>query len=301
MIVSAHGSRFYGGQIDRIELGFCQLGHVLGYKLHNKPDLIYSNDAPYYDEAIEKWLSFQKEPKLILNILDIPHWLPEWPKIKQEWLPKLSLADKVTCISQTVQKDVYAHLGINAEVIYNPIKPVYPLPDFNPRTDKDIFALFVGRALAPNKRVRELVKPLNDMLIQELGKNFSIHIVGSENPGFGTYHGIVNDEELNKLYNRSIFTIISSKQEGLNLPLIESLCAHSIPIVCKDMSTADEFSPPELICEPTVTGMIDKITSDEFIFNSIENIWHKYGTLYRVKFSPKSIASNIISVYNTLT
>lgn len=295
MNISTYGSRFFGGQISRIDDGLIELGHKVNQG--GLSQLVYSNDMEHAQEAINHYSIHNNDCKLILNILDVPHWLPEWPKIALEWRPKLSLAHKVTCISKTVQNDIKQFLGIDAEVIYNPIKDVYPL---NLETRK-IFALFVGRALAPNKRVKDIIYPLYQFLCKNYqnGK-YMIHFVGSENPGFGAFHGIVSDEELNRLYNDSAFTLISSKQEGLNLPMIEAICTGSIPIVCSDMSTASELCPPSFLCSSDNTGMIFKLFKDIEWLKDADNICEKYGELYREKFSPKSIASNIISVYNSL-
>lgn len=294
MKISTFGSRFYGGQIDRIDSGFIELGHELNQGGSN--DLIYANDIPHAGEAIECHRAHSNTCKLILNILDVPHWIPEWPRIEPEWRSKLLSANKVTCISKTVQNDIKLFLDIDADVIYNPIKPIFPLK----KDSRKIFSLFVGRAHAPNKRVKEIIYPLYQFLL----KNFKnaenmIHFVGSEDPGFGIYHGVVSDNELNELYNNSAFVLISSKQEGLNLPLIEALCAESIPIVCNDMSTAQEFSPPECLCSPSSQGMIEKFTDVEFL-SSIDNICATYGELYREKFSPKSISENILKVYSSI-
>lgn len=293
MFISTYGSRFYGGQIDRIESGFLELGHIVNS--NHSPNLIYSNDMAHVNDAIGCWKQNQSS-KLIFNILDCPTWVPDWINIKSEWYNKLRLADKVTCISKTVQKDILDHFDINAEVIYNPIKPVYPLNN----EARSIFCLFVGRALAPNKRVLEIIYPLYTYLSKVYkNANDMIHFVGSENPGFGTFHGIVSDEKLNELYNNSAFTLISSKWEGLNLPLIESICCGSIPIVCKDMSTAEEFSPPECLCDPSTEGMIDKLRDIKFLSQS-DKICSIYGKKYREQFSPVQIAKNILQVYGSM-
>lgn len=294
MLISTYGARFYGGQIDRIDQGLKELGHNVNDFL-GPPDLIYCNDMSSWDLAFHKTRNWSNA-KFILNVLDVPFWVSDWKNIHNDWCGKLYGADKITCISQTVQKDIKAYFNIDSEVIYNPIKNIYPL-NFESR---NIFALFVGRASAPNKRVREIIWPFYQVLAKNYkNANSMIHFVGSENPGFGTYHGIVSDEELNRLYNDSAFTLIPSKQEGLNLPLIESLCAGSIPIVCNDMSTALEFSPSECLCEPSAEGFVKKMTNIDFL-KKADDICLQYGNKYREKFSPKSIASNIISVYHSI-
>lgn len=293
MNVSTFGSRFYGGQISRIDSGLEELGHIVNS--NETPDLIYCNDFAHANEAFHVKLLNQKS-KYILNILDVPHWIPEWNKIFIDWRAKLGLADKITCISKAVQKDIKDHFDIDAEVIYNPIKSVSW-----DTSDKDIFALFVGRALAPNKRVLEILKPLNYKLLQNLGESHHISIVGSENPRFGSYYNVVSDEILADLYQRSLFILIPSKQEGLNLPLIEGICSSCVPIVCEDMSTAHEFITPEFMCKPTADDMYNKITSMmNGNNNDIYSTLKVYSDKYLIQFSPKQIAQNILNVYQTL-
>lgn len=296
MNISCFGARFYGGQIDRIENEFKILGHDINSS--DFQNIIYSNDMAHADDAIFAFSNQIGNCRLLLNVLDCPSWVNEWPKIREEWSVKLKKADKVTCISKAVQNDIQKYFNIYAEVIYNPVKPVYYMPD----AKQDILALFVGRAMAPNKRVREIIFPLYKMLVPFFGEN-CIHFVGSENTGFGINHGVVSDSELNELYNRSVFTLISSSNEGLNLPLIESIIAGSIPIVCHDMSTALEFAPKFTLCEPSPIGMYNKmfecaqLIKTNFVHDSELNL---YAQKYASQFSSKSVASNILKVYDSI-
>lgn len=292
MYISTFGARFYGGQIDRIDQGFSELGHLVNSD--NSPSLIYSNDMAHCDAALQLWTA-NKEAKLIFNVLDCPSFVPEWPFIKNEWYHILRLANKVTCISQTVQTDIKEYFNIDADVIYNPIKPVSLLPNI----DRDILCIFVGRCNASNKRVRELLWPLYKSLVPYFGED-CMHFVGSENSGFGVNHGVVSDNELNELYNRSVYGLISSKQEGLNLPLIEMICTGVKPVICNDMSTAKEFGDPKFFCEPTPKAMFNKMREIGQNMTECELILNKYRLQYSLQFSPVQIAQNILNVYPTV-
>src|SRR5690554_5556844 len=105
MNILTFGARFYADQISRIDFAFKELGHRVNDFLGSM-DFIYCNDAPHYDHAISKWLSLDKKPKLILNVLDVPYWIPDWLQIFDKCVGQLNCADKVTCISKTVQKDI---------------------------------------------------------------------------------------------------------------------------------------------------------------------------------------------------
>ncbi len=259
MIISTFGARFYGSTIQRIESGFIELGHILPSStidnaLPEFPDLVYCNDIEHADEAIKEWEKLDKKPKLILSVLDLPTFLPEWPVIAPKWRSKLLLADKVTCISKTVSKDILEQFNLIADTVYNPIKPVYYIPDM----PRNILCIFVGRCNAINKRKNEILWPLYKSLVPYYGDD-CMHFVGNEFSGFGVNWGVVSDEKLNELYNRSVFGMICSKNEGLNLPLIEAIFTNCKPIIARDMSTADEFGIPELFCDPTPEAFFYKL------------------------------------------
>lgn len=290
MNIVTFGSRFYGGQVSRIDSGLESLGNIVNKS--NIPDLIYSNDMSHANEAIQEWEKCDKNPKLILNVLDCPAFLPQWPAIKLEWHSRLLLADKVTCISKAVQNDIKIHFNIEANVIYNPIKDV----KYRPEIEKDIISIFVGRANSPNKRVKEIVYPLWLNLRESLGDE-CIHFVGSENPGFGKWWGVISDDKLNELYNKSVMGIISSKEEGLNLPMLEMICTNCKPIICKDMSTAQELGIPELMCDPNPKSMFYKMKEVASQLSKYDNILNEYGKKYSIMFDKKTIAQNILNVY----
>ena len=123
MIISTHGARFYGGQIDRIDNGLRELGHLVNVDQYNV-DLIYCNDESHYSDAIYT-KTYNKHAKLILNVLDVPTFIPEWAKIAPEWRSRLLLSDKVTSISKFTQNSLKESLGMDSICIYNPVKKVY--------------------------------------------------------------------------------------------------------------------------------------------------------------------------------
>lgn len=298
MKIFSFGAEFFGGQIDRIRLGFEKLGHVnLPKSSEECPDLIYSNDAENYSNAILCYNYFKKNgcnPKLVLNVLDVPSWVLNFHSIKDEWEQVFKIADRITCISETVKRDVKTYFNVDAAVVYNPIKQVYPLG-----LKKDIFAIFVGRSNSPNKRVKEIIWPLYNNLVPYWGED-CIHFIGSEYPGFGVREGVVDDNKLNELYNRSLFTLISSKQEGLNLPMIEGIICNAKPVICNDMSTAKEFGIPEFSCNPNPKDMFYKIREISSRLEESDKICFEYAQKYSRQFSPEQVASNIINVYERI-
>ena len=285
--VSILGSDGYVCQIPRIKEGMEALGHIL---TEESPDLIYSNDPPGYEKAL---ILKKKYPKayLILNFLDIPWHRPNIKKQTELLVKKFFLkADAITTISFKVKKDISLFYNKNIHVIYNPIKDIY----FDNNVKKDNIFLYVGRAADPVKRFNLVKESL--LKIKDGEKN--IKICGTENPNFGDYLGVIKDDELNKLYNSSKFILLPSSAEGLGLPMIEGMICGSIPITCSDNLTAKEFSPQDFICEPNANAMVNKIKELESEYDSKRKIALELGKKYKVKFDKKTIAKNIINIFN---
>ena len=274
---------------DLIKQGFEKLGHKI---TNENPDIVFSNDPTGYQDAI-----FLKDryPKtyLILNVLDIP-W--HFPNIEQQFqfLIKrfFSKTNKITAISYKVKKDLEKFfekkISDEIKVIYNPTKEVY----FDEKIQKDNQFLFVGRANDPIKRfnlVRDTLQKIKDGT-----KN--LKICGNENPGFGSYLGYVSDEELNKLYNSTKYVFLTSKAEGIGLPMIEAMICGSIPITCSDNETAKEFLPNDFICEPNVQSIINHIEKLNKEYEIKRKLAIKLGKKYKEQFDKNNIAKNILKV-----
>jgi hypothetical protein len=280
MNISSFGTKdWHSAQLPRIESAFLSFGYRL---VKNEfSDLIYSNDSGGYSEAI-----YQKERfggKLILNVLDVPYLgnLDEW--INENKF-KLEKADRITCISYSVKDDIKTFLDLEAEVIHNPIKDIthFGFKRFNP-------FIYAGRANDSGKRfylVKDIIKKLNSEII----------IVGSENPYFGKYLGVVSDDELNYLYNISKYIVFPSRFEGLGLPPIEAIVAGCIPILTNDNKTFKEFWPEEFLCSQDSDSICDKII--EFERNPPD--LSKLSDNFRKTFNKYQIAKNIIEVYNKI-
>tara|TARA_Y100000590_G_scaffold468854_1_gene653499 strand:- start:2035 stop:2913 length:879 start_codon:yes stop_codon:yes gene_type:complete len=285
--VSILGADGYTCQIPRIKEGIKNMGHILS---EENPDLIYANDPTGYKRAI---LLNKKFPNsfLMLNFLDVPWHLPnvnQQTKLLVEHF--LSKANIVTAISFKVKKDLGKFLDKKIEVIYNPIKDVF----HDKSIKKNNNFLYVGRANDPVKRinlVRESLQKIN-------GAEKEIKICGSENPGFGSYMGVIPDVDLNKLYNSSKFVLLPSKAEGIGLPMIEGMICGAIPITCSDNLTAKEFSPVEFICEPNSESIVKKIKELEKEYESNRKIAIKIGEKYKIQFSKKNVAKKIVDIFS---
>jgi len=282
------GADGYTCQIPRIKEGMKGLGHILSIE---SPDLIYSNDPSGYNKAI---LLKKKFPNayLIFNFLDVPWHLPNIQKQTELLVKNFFLkADAISVISLKVQRDLSKFFDKKIHVIYNPIKDVY----LDEKIKKDNMFLYVGRANDPIKRI----KLVHDSLQKIENGLKEIKICGSENPGFGNYLGIIDDKELNKLYNSSKYLYLPSKAEGIGLPMIEAMICGSVPITCSDNETAKEFSPTHFICEPNSQSIVNKINELQKNYEINRKIALDLGKKYKIQFDKKNIAKNIIEIFNS--
>ena len=285
---SIFGSDGYTCQIPRIKQGMELLGHKLS---DDCPDLIYSNDPKGYEDALKLKEKYQNA-YLILNFLDVPWHIKNIEKFTKILVDKyFPSANAITAISYKVKKDLSKFYKKKIDVIYNPVKDVY----LNKEIKKNNNFLYVGRANDPVKRIGLAQDSLKKMKEEE--KN--IKICGSENPGFGNYLGVVSDKDLNKLYNSSKFVLLPSKAEGIGLSMIEGMICGSIPITCKDNLTAKEFSPEDFICEPNPESIVNKINSINEDYEAKRKIALKFGEKYKIQFDKKTIAKNILNIFNS--
>ncbi len=273
------------GQIARIREGIQELGHEIN---NDNPDLIYCNDPGQYLNGIKLKKRFSKAI-LFFNFLDVPwHFPGVMKKLTIESTLMREHADIVSVISNKVKKDLSKFYNKKIEVIYNPSKDV----SFNKSINKTNNFLYVGRANDPVKRVK---------LIYEAFKNDSeiknIIFCGPEDPRFGNYLGIVEDKKLNELYNSSKFVLLPSKAEGIGLSMIEGMICGSVPLMCSDNLTAKEFAPNEFFCEPDPKSLKNKIEEVEKEYNNYREKSLEYGRKYKIQFNKKTIANNIIEIY----
>ena len=286
--VSILGSDGYVCQIPRIKEGMEALGHVLS---DESPDLIYSNDPTGYKKALSLKKKYSKA-YLMLNLLDIPWHKPNIHKQTESLVKNYSLkADIVTTISFKVKKELGKFYNKKIHVIYNPVKDVY----FDENIKKDNIFFYVGRASDPVKRFNLVRESL--LKIKDGEKN--IKICGPQNPNFGDYLGIIEDQELNKLYNSSKYVLLPSVTEGIGLPMIEGMICGAIPITCADNLTAKEFSPTDFICKPDAQSIVNKLAELNKDYKVKRELALKFGKKYKIQFDKKNIATNIINLFNS--
>jgi glycosyltransferase involved in cell wall biosynthesis len=298
-ICTADSSRYQLSQIDRIEQGFRDLGHEI-VQDHESADLVYQNNG-WYDSIVAARPRIRG--KVILNVLDLaPHASPPFDVSRLR--AQLTSADAVTAISTWVQSDLRVRAGVESTVIYNPIKPV---SNEYVRRAHQCRALFVGRVNDAAKRTAPAAAAL-----QILGFDATdVITVGSDCPFYGgAWMGVVNDQILNKLYNSVDFVMFpSGSNEGLGLPATEAVAAGAIPVICRDLSTREEFFPSAIFPEyvdveatpESIARFVGRYMNDEVARAELKaRLFNHYQKNWAAKLSGLGVAQAILDVYNRL-
>ncbi len=288
MKVKLFGANCKWCQLPLIQKGFSEL-YDWELVVNEAADLIYSNDAGYYSQAIEYKEKFGG--KLVLNLLDVPvaHIGLDYDleKVKSQ----LVRADAITCISKTVQKQIKDFFDLESTVIYNPMKEVFEVPEIY---KKNVFLKFLmlGRVNDKNKDFGLVYD-----LMQKYYDENHLLVVGPEDPVFGKYAGIVDDKYLISYYNHSDIVLQPSYFEGLGLTVIEALVCGKFVITCNDNPAALEFSP-EFCCDRNIESIQHKILDFQVRDEYYKNIIKGYQEKYSEQFHYSKIVENIIEVYN---
>ncbi len=301
MLVSIMGSTCTWCQIPALREGFAALGHTHTDDWTD-PNVafVFVGNSPYepYLEAARN-----RSKKIIFNCLDIPIHTPDGHRWINEWKMQLADATRVTSISAYTQSQLLTICGIQSDVIYYPMKPISRMGGA-PKYPQYKF-LLCGRVNDRNKRFHVALGAI-------LGAGFDksqVAIVGPENPGWGCYLGVVDDEALNDLYNSVDYVMMPSFNEGIGLVGVEGACAGAIPIILPDLSTYDELwagSPMGLFYQT----FKDVESIEQFLIYMDENPAEKqimkdamyaYAQTHFVpKFSAIEVAKRIIGVYHSI-
>lgn len=288
-----------GQQCDRIAEGFRTLGWTVSSNM-GEADLAYGNDSGAYPQIIEAKQRGIIRGKVVFTCLDLaPHLGAAFPlaRIKEQ----LTHADAVTTISQTVASDIKARLGIDATVVYNPIR--------NVARARDVVlykGLFVGRVSDPEKRAA-----LGATALSILGYGWNDMVtVGREPPPYGgAYYGEATDAELSGFYNTSTFLICPTRNAFLGLPILEAMACGCIPVVCNDLDVRAEFLPADVFPEytatepnaPSLARFIARYAQDEEARTELSNrLYGHYVREWAFKLSPAGVAGAIEAVYEGL-
>jgi len=276
-------------QMPLIRRGLLELNHELVENPADADTLFAADPNGYKQITIDK-IQFNKPS--CLTIHDIPEYQSNKDEIINEYSKYLEQVDAIAVNSYTTQAQVKRIFNRESFIIYQPCKPIIPLNI--PKTHKKLRFLFVGRAASLNKRFH-LVKEL----ITKYYDESQLAVIGSENPGFGNFAGLVGDEQLLISYNMADFILSPSSYEGLGLVACESLLANVPPIVCNDCLASLEFAE-EFACDPTADAMYEKIQEIQSNKKDYDWIIQQYYKKYKEQFSYISVAQNISNLLESL-
>lgn len=302
MKVYLNGASHWGSQNPRIADGFRTCGHEVTPYISDA-SLVYSNDSHAQVIADKVAGNLRPGAKVILTVLDLPlHLGPafDYAGLKAQ----LAAADAVCSISQYVQWQLRHYLGVESTVIYQPTKPV----QCDPAVRRRPFYRFahVGRRSDLNKRAS-----LGYAALQLLGyTERDLCLVGNE-PGWGDYQGVLNDENLNVVYNSVDFVFTLGLVEGLSLPTLEAMACGAVPVVCCDMTTRTELLPPDLFpeyesVEPDPRSIATFLAgylndeSGERLIDLQDRLHQHYWTTWADRCWPEAVAGEILKVHETL-
>lgn len=286
-------------QVPAVRAGFAALGHEWTKDLSQDVAFVFGGN-PWYDEIWDDYQRRGKTKPLILNVLDIPTHCDDFDYDKM--IARLAIADRVTCISQFVKGQLRDMFGIDANVIYYPMKPVFKTNEVKYPNAKVFMG---GRLNDKNKNAGAAISAL----VRAGYEESQVAIVGPENPRYGVYHGIVSDDKLNDLYNSVDYAMMLSVVEGIGLVSCEAACAGAIPIVAPHLTTFNEFwaGSPMGPFYHTFTS-IDKIA--QFMINmnnhpdektAMKAAMLEYGNrVLRPLFDKTAVAARIIDVYHSI-
>lgn len=281
--------KWWPSQLPLIKKGLLELGHEL-VENPQDADFLYANDPHGYEQIFFDKLRFNR--KSLLTIHDIPEYQQDYHYIVSNYRKYLDIVDGISVNSFTTQHQVAKIFNKESYVIFQPTKEIIPL-DIE-RDSKKLKFLFVGRANSSNKRFF-LIKQLMEKYYSEK----QLVVIGSENPGYGNYLGMVDDGQLSMYYNLSDYLLSPSMYEGLGLTPIESILAHKPVILSNDCAASNEFLS-EFACDPNANSMHEKIEEIEHDRNNYNWIIQQYAKKYFELLNYKSVSENIVEVLNCL-
>jgi hypothetical protein len=301
--IFVHGAECTTCQVSRIKKGFQLLGHTITPYIQ-EADLIYSNNF-WRDQIIEDKKNGLIKGKIIFNILDLA------PQYKDNGLlercnKENQFADAISVISETVKEDCLKRLNQDKKhftIIYQPIMGVYYDPSLYRKSQKYKY-LMAGRCCDPFKRQILSIRAMQTLGISE----FQVAVTGSEYPNFGIDLGIIEENELNKIYNNVDFVFVPSQFEGIGLQILEAMACKTIPIVLADLNTREEFLPSKFFPEYLdihnhidIARFIELFSPGSEIREAfINRLYYHYKANLEHKFSPIGVASKIIEIYKNI-
>ncbi len=292
--IKTYGNRNLMSGLPQLEKVWTEMGHEI---VNDNPDILYHANG-FFSDLLEDSKKYPKAIK-IGCLLDANPENKSWGNClggssiesgEQKVRNQLKQLDIKVTISKTAQDQIIKRTNIICDVVGYPIKNItylkYPF--------RGVRMLVVGRIYSKNKRL-QLIKETAEAYC---GDAEQILFVGPEKPPFGLYAGQIDESLLNICYNSSIFLLGLSSVEGLFLPMLESCCSRTVPILTLDNKCVHEFGLEYLAEEPDPIKLARKMKEIEKNFDKYQKRIEKAGQEFRDRFSPQTVAKNILELYN---
>lgn len=287
-------------QLDRVRDGLRAIGHEVTSYDDPAADAVFIGNPTF-----EPYIDVCRRKPTVFNVLDLATHCPEHDEIVRRLKGQLPYAGAITAISTTVANEIQVKVGLAAQTIYYPMKPVTQRTEGRAPKYPQFKVMMVGRTSDPNKRCGAAVLAL----VRAGYTPDQVAIVGPEYPGWGTRVGVVSDETLNDLYQSVDYVMMLSRFEGIGLSAPEGACAGAIPIVLPDLSTYDEFwaSSPghgfyrNLTSIDQIASLLTYLNQDTEAREDLRAKMTEYGNrALRPLFEPSAVASRIVNAIQSI-
>src|SRR5947209_8937990 len=190
-------------------------------------------------------------------------------------LPAMTrVATHIITDSESVQREICAHLGVAAEkitaVALAPRRAFHPVAEMEARATRrrlgveDEFILFVG-TVEPRKNLLTLVRAFDELLRQT---NLRPQLVIAGQKGWLNdelfalieqtalaerilFTGYIPDEDLRALYSSCVVSVYPSLYEGFGLPPLEAMACGAPVIASRIPPIVETVGTAARLCEPT--------------------------------------------------
>jgi glycosyltransferase involved in cell wall biosynthesis len=258
-------------------------GHEI---VDENPDVLF-HPTGFFDEVF-KWA--EKYPKALKVgcLLDADPTNPHWPEAKTK--KQLQELDVKLTISNVAREQILSRTGEETEIVYYPIKPV----SFLNYQLRGIDFLVTGRIYSSNKRFG-FIEPFLNFI--KFDKELLV-TTGPEQPPFGFYTGILDNNMLNEMYNSARYLLFFSSHEGLGLGPIEAVICGCMPILCNDNKCIEELDLVEFSADPHPRALALKLKEMQENRDHYVTLINNLRPVFQEKFSAKKVAANILTAIN---
>ena len=219
-------------------------------------------------------------------------------------------SDYIICISNNTKKDLLNFVpSVNTNkirVIYNGVSPEYTVLNdiFRFKNNKEnSYIVFIGsRAKYKNFNIAVECSATLNLKLLIIGNPFSRSEEKYVRNMLKDHYILlsnVNNQDLNKIYNKAVALIYPSSYEGFGLPVLEAQRA-GCPVIAMNSSSIPEIIGDKrlLVNDETIQSYIDKIKL--VMIDSIRNEVIQLGLTNSMRFSWDLMSEQYISFYKEI-